>query len=371
MKSFKQWLIEASMDLSTAMSIFGLAQPPKSSEELKSLYKKLAMRCHPDHGGSTQKMQELNAARDVLMRNIGAGGSRSSRSRSETEERIRKLREFEKMVVASVAKFFTGFKKDAYKEYFEGIFKKPFDVKVKTGKDKSMFSTEDIPYLEMTACTEGNADVFNLRLTANVRDSAFNLLKGTSLASKDVVFDYYVTTDALTGGKKQVIVKSLHVKKSDPAVLSNPETVFPKARMVKLASGTVRKNSTLKKRDFEAVFINKWNCEKSSDTTWVFPYEKTKDGIERCFGIGRVVLMRKGFYNVCANFCERDNSNQFAYWKSIKDGIKIDCKFLPECAETMKFFEDLFAYAKKTLDRKKIAEYVKKKSVEVVNKTMD
>ena len=117
MKSFKQWLIEASMDLSTAMSIFGLAQPPKSSNELKSLYKKLAMKCHPDHGGSTQKMQELNAARDILTRNLGIssyGASRSSSMKDEVEERIRKLREFEKLIAATAVKFFKNFNADAY-----------------------------------------------------------------------------------------------------------------------------------------------------------------------------------------------------------------------------------------------------------------
>ena len=370
MKSFNQWLLEAAMDLNTALSIFGLAQPPKSSEELKSLYKKLAMKCHPDHGGSTQKMQDLNAAKDILARNLGVSslGARSAKMKSEVEERIRKLREFEKLVADTAEKFFRGFNSSAYVKYFEGLFKKPFTAEVKSGRENSMFSEAAIPYVEMTAYSEGHADVFRLRLTANVRDSAFNLLKGNSISASNVVFDYYVTTDALTGGKKQVIVKSHLIKKSDPAVLSNPELAFPKARMTKLASGTVRKNSALKKRDFESVFMNKWSCEKSSDTLWMFPYEKTKDGLERCFGIQRFVLQRKGFYSVCLNFCERDNSKKFAYWHSIKDGLKIDCKFMPECAETMAFFEALFAYAKKTPDRKKIAEYVKKHSAEVADK---
>lgn len=40
-------------------------------EELYSQYKKLAMQYHPDHGGSTEDMQQINAEYDELKKRVG------------------------------------------------------------------------------------------------------------------------------------------------------------------------------------------------------------------------------------------------------------------------------------------------------------
>ena len=39
---------------------------PETLEELKSLYRKLAMRHHPDRGGNVETMQEVNSEYDIL-----------------------------------------------------------------------------------------------------------------------------------------------------------------------------------------------------------------------------------------------------------------------------------------------------------------
>lgn len=39
-------------------------------EELKATYKKLAMKCHPDLGGSTEEMQKLNAEYEEMLRKL-------------------------------------------------------------------------------------------------------------------------------------------------------------------------------------------------------------------------------------------------------------------------------------------------------------
>lgn len=71
MKSFKEWLEEAVMDPKTALKIFGLSEFPKTAVELRNLHKKLALTNHPDRGGSLEKMQDINAANDVLKKWIG------------------------------------------------------------------------------------------------------------------------------------------------------------------------------------------------------------------------------------------------------------------------------------------------------------
>ena len=43
---------------------------PRTLEELKKQYKKLAVQHHPDLGGNTQEMQEINAEYDVLFEKL-------------------------------------------------------------------------------------------------------------------------------------------------------------------------------------------------------------------------------------------------------------------------------------------------------------
>lgn len=43
-----------------------------SGDATSALYRRLAAERHPDRGGSTEKMAELNAARDAAMKELGA-----------------------------------------------------------------------------------------------------------------------------------------------------------------------------------------------------------------------------------------------------------------------------------------------------------
>ena len=364
MKSFRDWLLEAAMDMPKALEVFGLSQPPKSGEELKALYKKLAMSRHPDRGGSTLQMQELNAARDFLSRHVGGTYAKGAAGRNAKAEEYKARREgFEKVVAAAVAKFFKGIDAEAYRKYFEELFGKPFKTELVHSEASSMFSSVKNPVLDLKIFSDGCADVFTMHLAGAISDSVDDLMKGNGLANPNVVFGYYIAADALTGGKKQVVVKQVYRKKAEASILTDPSVVFPKARMQKLASGTVRKNSSLKKRDFDAVFQNKWGCEKNSDGSWMYVFEDSaKAESHLAFCIERFTLMRKGVYQVSSCCYEKKAGVKFAYWKKMNGAVKADCKFLPECAETMEFFEKLFAYAKKNPDWKKIAAYVGKES---------
>lgn len=53
------------MSASDAREILGLS-PNFTDDELRSAYKKAAIANHPDKGGSTTKMQQINVAREVL-----------------------------------------------------------------------------------------------------------------------------------------------------------------------------------------------------------------------------------------------------------------------------------------------------------------
>ncbi len=370
MKSFVDWLLEAAMDMPRALEVFGLSQPPKTGAELRTLYKKLAMSRHPDHGGSTVQMQELNAAKDFLSRHVGGTYAKGAAGRNaKAEEYGARRKAFEKTVAESIAKFFKQMDGEAYRKYFESLFKKPFKVEIVHGTASSMFTTASVPTLEMKISSEGNLDVFAVHLAGAISDAVDSLMKGTGLASQNVVFGYYVSTDALTGGKKQVITKQTYRKKADASILTDPSAVFPLARMQKIASGAVRKNSALKKRDFDAVMQNKWGCEKGNGDTWVFAFDaKPTEELHHALVVSRYTLSRKGVYQVSDYCYEKNAKSKFGYWKRMDGCVKGDCKFMPECGETMEFLESLFAYAKKNPDWKKIADFIKTGSASVVDK---
>lgn len=64
-------------------------------EEVKQLYKKLAMQHHPDHGGDTETMQRINSEYAFACAKILKGENLSS---EETEEQVRLSEEYRKVI---------------------------------------------------------------------------------------------------------------------------------------------------------------------------------------------------------------------------------------------------------------------------------
>lgn len=55
-------------------------EPGASAAAIAAAFRARAKACHPDHGGSTEMMAELNAARDALLRASGPAQPQSQRS---------------------------------------------------------------------------------------------------------------------------------------------------------------------------------------------------------------------------------------------------------------------------------------------------
>ena len=75
MKSFTQYLESLQMDIPTAMSVFGLSSYDElDSDSLQKLYRKLAMKNHPDAGGEDTKFANIANAYEVLKGLVGKTG---------------------------------------------------------------------------------------------------------------------------------------------------------------------------------------------------------------------------------------------------------------------------------------------------------
>lgn len=72
---------------------------PKTLEELKKEYKKLAMAHHPDCGGTTEEMQEINAEYDKLFAVLKNAKSTTDGKVYETSEKVKETpEEFKKII---------------------------------------------------------------------------------------------------------------------------------------------------------------------------------------------------------------------------------------------------------------------------------
>lgn len=117
------------MELHEALEIFGFKDGEDiDSTELKKRYRKLALKNHPDHGGDTDKFQDINEANSMLL------------NRLKIFEQIKRFRESQKVHAAII-----GFK-DYISLYSGNTFKLSDGYILKKGNVKSNRIFIEIPY---------------------------------------------------------------------------------------------------------------------------------------------------------------------------------------------------------------------------------
>lgn len=266
MKSFVEFLIEMSLD--DAMKLFGIKEIPSNKEDLNKHFKKLALKHHPDLGGSEETMKLLNQAKELLDKNLGKKGSSVYQSKSDRQNEKMKQSSFVKKLVDEV---FDKFDEKLYKEYLDNAFKISFNAK----KDVKVINDGWSSYriLLMEFADSGRDKVFELSFGVDeegIRRDIFD--KKTGLSSSDKTFNIGIHSFVYIDGKKQVLVKERYIEKDDPKIFTDPSILLPKTKIAKLAKGEPRKNSKVAKRDFEAMFKAKFNAtmETSSGQRWYF-----------------------------------------------------------------------------------------------------
>ena len=96
------FLIE--MSASEAEQILGLSGR-YSAAEVKSSYRKMSLKHHPDKGGSTEMMKKVNAAYEMLKKGSSSRSSRPSRASSESMgEKIEQVEKHLDKVMKSASK---------------------------------------------------------------------------------------------------------------------------------------------------------------------------------------------------------------------------------------------------------------------------
>lgn len=243
MKSFLEFLIE--MSVTDAMKLFGLNEVPSSKEELNKHFKKLALKHHPDLGGSEETMKMLNQAKELLDKNLGKR-VKSGKVVSEYDIQMEHVKEV-------IRETLSRFDENLYKDYLDKAFGISFNVK----KEFNKYSN-----LVMEFSDKERDKVFELTFYVDSH-KAYNQMYNTKSINgvSDRTFDVGMYSFVFIDNKKQVLTKDRFMKVSDVKIFTDPTILLPKTKISKLSKGEVRKNSKLAKRDFEALFKAKYNAE--------------------------------------------------------------------------------------------------------------
>jgi len=244
---FKSWfhvVIEKQMSVGDALAFMGLNNNV-SKTDVDKRYKELSKKYHPDLGGNPEDMKTLNMARDILSKAKFSTNINMYDIREETKIRRNAIEKFAREYLDSI-----NIKK--YIDYLNKIFSENFTYN-KEIKTEFLYLSM---YLEFF-----NADrnkVFKLYIHLDYGDIEKALFgEKRVLSAKDISFKIHMYSDIYLDGKKQILTKERYVLSNKSDWNENPETLLPKERLEKLATGKVRKGKVSKK-DFESMITMKY-----------------------------------------------------------------------------------------------------------------
>lgn len=334
MKKFFEYLFEQ-MSFSDAMKVFGIDSVPNKAD-LDKLYKKLALKNHPDLGGSEEKMKEINQAKDVLDKKAGSSVSTSGGySKEQRAENDKEYAIFVQKVYAELQMFDLA----AYEAHLKKIFNVPFKSTLKISNRDSR--APHLVSIGLEFADEKRDKVFYLFIMADTFTAFWDAKRGKGLASADKTI-YRITTrsDVMIDGKKQALTKTTYVNSNETKIFTDPEILLPTKRLTKFATGEARKNSKVAKRDFIGLFTTVFDGkhEKNGSEDWF--YFTTKEGFVVCFR--RYTLGGAGGYQVMVR--EVSSSPYYRYERKPKTP---DEHFIHTIAESPFSLEYLKEFLKK------------------------
>lgn len=263
------------MSLDDAMDVFGITEIPSTKAELNKQFKQLALKNHPDLGGSEEKMKLINQAKDVLDKNVGRTYSSTTKKNTKTKTSVdkEKIKRDYEYVHNLILDTFNKIDTRVYLSYLEKIFNTKFNVKTDItpkDNDKSPFRT-GITKLTVEFSDAEKDKVFVLYFMADEYAVFNQIFVKKGLSSATDTFDIILRSFVYVDGKKQVLTKERYIDVHDAKIFTDPSILLPKTKLTKMANGELRKNSKVAKRDFEAMLKTKFDTIISSGaTTWYY-----------------------------------------------------------------------------------------------------
>lgn len=338
MYSFSNFLIE--MTMVDAMSTLNL-KSGFSSTDLKVSYRRASSKNHPDKGGSTEAMQRINQAYEILNKNIGY-----TKHVDAQQARHQQWRDLAAIVRDDLVK---NLNLKAYTKHFESLFGEDFAMIVNkiypqdTELDRiSKLRHSNVPHYVNVNVEWNNHDRTKV-LQLNISVGMASLFNAGGLATSDTTYQMGVQTFAYVNGRKLKITARDYTHTAKKAVFTKPETVFPKTKLIK------KKQTKFKKSDM----LSALKAELRAKTADDFFFIPVKD--DAYLAIFRTTMMRKGMW------CPKGVYNRVgSNWREIKE-IDVGFYSFMEEEDTLDLFRKVSKLKAKDVDRFLKTEYNKRK----------
>jgi hypothetical protein len=279
MKGFREFVIE--MSVADATKLLGLSTS-FSDAELKSAYKKSALKNHPDRGGSEEMMKKVNDAYETLKKSGG------SARKLPAENAFKKYDDWAKIFAPAIkADMMASFKSDVWLKYFNSYSPTPLTVEIKS--DPYYHSNTYTGFIAEFSDAEKNT-VFKFHFTTYLLNV---YKKENTLGSGDLSYPLSVWMEGYHAGRKQKFKQTEYTATSDHRVLKDPTVLVPTVKIKKMfATGsTSGKTKVVKKADIISHWKNKAGGDVIGDNFVLGNYGKG-----RFLRMYRFTIMRKGGY---------------------------------------------------------------------------
>ncbi len=251
MKSFTEYLLE--MRQQDAEKFMGLSGN-YTLDDVETRYKELAMKYHPDRGGNVKQMQDLNAARKILKKSAGKGGSYE-----DTWQKIKAERAALKPVIQHQIEMLV------HPQDFIDYFQKVFPGNTFEYTSKPVFNnSDDYAGVSYTFINRRRDKKFEVDIYSYLTD----IVGSKELATSDVSYPLSIYAYGYAN-KRRIKVFGRDWKQTRNHKEVKPETIFPKSKITK------KQTRKFSKRDMLLFMKTELKAEATNNDNFFIPL---KDG---------------------------------------------------------------------------------------------
>lgn len=329
MNSFKEFLLEVTMR--DAIRTFQL-KSNFTANDVKAKYRQLSKENHPDRGGSTEAMKDINVAYDLL-KTISVNTSTKEEDDYSSENFKKMWNDTAIHVIRDLVK---NLDIDTYKTYFETTFNEQFNVKInKVYPDDQdianvgtgfRFKTFYDSSYNIKFSNNNNTKVFELNIFVNIAD-VVKQANRKGLSSSKTTYPMSIITFAYMDSRRVKITSRDYTYANRKSIFTKPDTIFPKSKINK------KKKKTLFRK---ASMLASLKAELQADVSGDFYFLKTGDG-NKYIAVYRNVFMRTAMWNIHSI----QEKNERGRYINTKQNIKH--LSLPESEDTLDIFRKLMS----------------------------
>lgn len=328
-------LTEHVKTVADALNFMGFTTSPDQTQ-LKLTYRDLSKKMHPDAGGSTEKMQDLNAAYSILQNirpgvSVGSGGTTRAPERDWDAER--KAREERNGQAWEVMKDLLDKAFDAghFLVYLKQFITEPFTIQTQISPKAHTVDQRYEPSISLTveAANSDKTLVVYVMFHITAKTPPSNGLGSDDLDATDLLYSVSTQTEIYYAKRKQKIGQRDWKWRVGSKVLTDFEGILPPDRMRKIFSGKTSK--IFKKADMMLGLEKEVGAIYGDGGRIDFPlFPKPSDsshGYTTALVLSRSVILRSAAYQF--SHVDYYASSGKRAWENVK------CGYLEETEESM------------------------------------